>query len=92
MDYFGFYRIDWFYIPVSQRSICSGTLITPKVVMTAAHCISTSMNYNYMGKQLTLPIFTNYYYPTFVLNLKKFQNINLLYLKLGVNVYNLCRS
>lgn len=64
MDYVGLYRIGWFTLPVSQRSVCSGTLITPKVVMTAAHCISTSMSYNYMGNQLTLPISPNRYYPT----------------------------
>ena len=49
-------------IPI--KIICGGTLINPRVVMTAGHCIPSSVVYSYYGYPMTLPVLPNAYYPT----------------------------
>ena len=64
MRYKGVYNFGSNDVKISFQSICGGTLITPQVVLTASHCISTSFEYFYNGKQYILPISLNSDYPT----------------------------
>ena len=51
-------------VTYSFSSACGGTLIDRQTVMTAAHCIPTTVTFNYAGEAYTRPVVTNSLYPT----------------------------
>lgn len=65
MYYIGVYVINGAIRTIQHQNLCSGTLITPSVVMTAAHCISTTINYESQGIQLNLTVSPNWFFPRF---------------------------
>lgn len=58
------------------KAICGGTLITPKVVITASHCAPTSIQYPYNGDVLTIQINPNQYFPTIQSTITVFSGVN----------------
>jgi len=64
MRYIGTYRVGNQTLTIQGSEKCAGTLITPSVVLTAAHCVSSSFQYSNGEISTTLPIQTSWYYPT----------------------------
>ncbi len=50
---------------VTAQSYCAGTLISTRKILTAAHCIPTSITFTYLGKTYTGSVTPNTFYPTF---------------------------
>ena len=51
-------------VTVTRRSFCDGTLISTRKVLTAAHCIPTTISYMYANVTYTSQVYSNTYYPT----------------------------
>ena len=51
-------------VTVSGHAYCDGTLISTRKVLTAAHCLPTSISFTYLGVTYTGAVTTNSYYPT----------------------------
>jgi secreted trypsin-like serine protease len=49
---------------VTASKQCDGTLIATNKVLTAAHCIPTSVRFSYGGVTYVGPVFANSFYPT----------------------------
>lgn len=49
----------------SFTAACGGTLIDRRTIITAGHCIQTSVNYKYGSQSFTTAVTNNSYYPTY---------------------------
>ena len=66
MSYTGIYDIPNYGLTEASQTInCAGTLITKQVVMTAAHCVLTSFEYNITNETIVLPVVLNKIYPSY---------------------------
>ena len=64
-SYYGVYLLPTgILVSVNSRSICAGTLISTRQVLTAASCIPTTVTSTYLGVTYTVQVNTNDYYPT----------------------------
>ena len=49
----------------SFTAACGGTLIDRRTIITAGHCIQTSVNYKYGSQYFATAVTNNSYYPTY---------------------------
>ena len=67
-NYEGYFFLEDFkryiYVNRSRKFMCGGTLIDKKTILTASHCIQTTVNLIYNRTEYTFPIAFNRLYPT----------------------------
>jgi hypothetical protein len=68
-NYEGYFFLEDFkrfiYVNRSRKFLCGGTLIDKKTILTASHCIQTTVSLVYNRTEYTFPITFNKLYPTF---------------------------
>ena len=52
------------YFQIDQTYMCGGTLINRNTIVTAAHCVPATVDYEYAGLTFTIPVTTNSLKPT----------------------------
>jgi hypothetical protein len=67
-NYEGYFFLEdvkrYIYVNRSRKFLCGGTLIDKKTILTASHCIQTTVNLVFNRTEYTFPIAFNKLYPT----------------------------
>ena len=72
------------YLTYAFSASCGGTLIDRQTILTAAHCIPTTVDFTYADTTYTLLVTTNPYYPTVASMFSVYLGVQSL---TGINMY-----